>query len=231
MATSDKRYVVQTADSVIERCLLMATDPGDVVFDPTCGGGTTALVAERWGRRWITCDTSPVAVAIARQRLTTATFDYWTLADSPEGAAAEAELSGIPASPAPVEGWGLDPARGFVYERVPTVSASSLAYDENPPPTLLVNQPRRTSGIVRVTSPFTVESESPWSHVPFDDVNGSSSEVGRLNARRTRRVRRHRDRVPQAVTDPRGARQRTRRRTSTSARSSHGPEVATSSAT
>ena len=176
MATSDKRYVVQTADSVIERCLLMATDPGDLVLDPTCGGGTTALVAERWGRRWITCDTSPVAVAIARQRLTTATFDYWTLADSVEGASAEAELSGLPAAPAPAEGWGHDPARGFVYARVPTVSASSLAYDENPPPTLLVNQPRRTSGIVRVTSPFTVESGSPWSHVPFDEVNGSNPE-------------------------------------------------------
>ncbi len=177
MSASDKRYVVQTADSVIERCLLMATDPGDVVFDPTCGGGTTAIAAETWGRRWITCDTSPVAVAIARQRLTTATFDYWTLADSAEGAAAEAELSGLPTCPEPGEGWGHDPAGGFVYERAPTVSASSLAYDENPPPTLLVNQPQRTSGVVRVTSPFTVESESPWSHVPFDDAgNGSSPE-------------------------------------------------------
>ena len=176
MSASDKRYVVQTADSVIERCLLMSTDPGDLMLDPTCGGGTTALAAETWGRRWITCDTSPVAVAIARQRLTTATFDYWTLADSPEGVAAEAELSGLPAAPAPEEGWGHDPARGFVYERVTTVSAKSLAYDENPPPTLLVSQPRRTNGIVRVTSPFTVESESPWSHVPFDEANGSARE-------------------------------------------------------
>ena len=174
MSATDKRYVVQTADTVIERCMLMATDPGDLVFDPTCGGGTTALVAEIWGRRWITCDTSPVAVAIARQRLTTATFDYWTLADSAEGAAAEAELSGLPGCQEPPERWGHDPARGFVYERVPTVSAGSLAYDENPPSTLLVNQPKRTSGVVRVTSPFTVESESPWSHVPFDE-NGSGS--------------------------------------------------------
>ena len=178
MSTSDKRYVVQTSDNVIERCLLMATDPGDLVLDPTCGGGTTALAAETWGRRWITCDTSPVAVAIARQRLTTATFDYWTLADSPEGAAVEAELSGLPTAPVPAEGWAHDPARGFVYERVPTISAKSLAYNENPPSTLLVNQPRRTSGIVRVTSPFTVESESPWSHVPFDNAgNGSSREA------------------------------------------------------
>ena len=176
MSTSDKRYVVQTADRVIERCLLMATDPGDLVLDPTCGGATMALVAETWGRRWITCDTSPVAVAIARQRLATATFDFWTLADSPQGAGAEAELSSQPAQQAPAEGWGHDPARGFVYERVPTVSAGSLAYDENPPPVLLVNQPRRTGGIVRVTSPFTVESESPWSHVPFDEGNNGSAD-------------------------------------------------------
>ena len=105
------------------------------------------------GRRWITCDTSPVAVAIARQRLTTASFDYWTLADSAEGAAAEAELSGLPTCPEPGERWGHDPAGGFVYERAPTVSASSLAYDENPSPTLLVNQPRRTSVVILGSCP------------------------------------------------------------------------------
>ena len=175
MSASDKRYVVQTADSVIERCILMSTDPGDLVFDPTCGGGTTALAAEIWGRRWITCDTSPIAMAIVRQRLATATFQYWTLADSAEGAAAEAELSGLPVALQPAEGWGHDPANGFVYERVPTVSPSSLAYDENPPPILLVNQPSQQSGIVRVASPFTVESESPWSHIPFDEAGSESS--------------------------------------------------------
>ena len=90
----DKRYVVQTADSVIERCILMSTGPGDLVFDPTCGGATTALVAERWGRRWITCDTSPIAVSIARQRISTATFDYWALADSEDGAHQESEIVG-----------------------------------------------------------------------------------------------------------------------------------------
>ena len=79
MSTSDKRYVVQTADSVIERCLLMATDPADLVLDPTCGAGTTAMAAEKWGRRWITCDTSTVAVAVARQRLTTATHPFWKI--------------------------------------------------------------------------------------------------------------------------------------------------------
>lgn len=165
MAASDKRYVVQTADNVIERCMLMATDPGDLVFDPTCGGGTTAIAAERWGRRWITCDTSPVAVSIARQRLSTATFPYWTLADSADGARQEARLSNGSATPPPEGGWGNDPAQGFVYERVPQVSAKVLAYDEDPEPIMLVDNPRRRRGVVRVASPMTVESEQPWATI------------------------------------------------------------------
>ncbi|MCY4175734.1 MAG: site-specific DNA-methyltransferase [Acidimicrobiaceae bacterium] len=165
MSASDKRYVVQTADSVIERCILMATDPGDLLFDPTCGSATTAAVAEKWGRRWITCDTSPVAVSIARQRLATAVFPYWTLADSADGARQEAELSGqTPADP-PEGGWGEDPAAGFVYERVPKVSASVLAYDLDPDPIMLVDQPRRKRAVTRVASPLTVESEQPWATV------------------------------------------------------------------
>ena len=165
MKPSDKRYVVQTADSVIERCVLMATDPGDLVFDPTCGGATTAVAAEKWGRRWITCDTSPVAVSIARQRLSTATFPYWTLADSDDGLRQEAELSGKPAALPPEGGWGNDPARGFVYERVPQVSASTLAYDLDPDPIMLVDQPRKKRAVTRVSSPLTVESEQPWATV------------------------------------------------------------------
>ena len=165
MSTKDKRYVVQTADSVTERCVLMASDPGDLVFDPTCGGGTTAVAAEKWGRRWITCDTSPVAVSIARQRLATATFPYWTLADSADGARQEAELSGKPEARPPEDGWGNDPAEGFVYERVPQVSAKVLAYDEDPDPILLVDQPRKKRAVTRVTSPMTVESEQPWATV------------------------------------------------------------------
>jgi adenine-specific DNA-methyltransferase len=74
--TEEKIFVVQTATKVLERCLLMTTDPGDLVFDPTCGSGTTAFVAEQWGRRWITCDTSRVALTLAKQRLMTAVFDY-----------------------------------------------------------------------------------------------------------------------------------------------------------
>ncbi len=170
MSASDKRYVVQTADNVIERCILMATDPGDLVFDPTCGGATTAVAAEKWGRRWMTCDTSPVAVSIARQRLATATFPYWTLADSADGARQEAALSENPIAPSPEGGWGNDPARGLVYERVPDVSAKTLAYDLNPDPILLVDQPRKKRGVTRVSSPMTVESEQPWATVlPLED--------------------------------------------------------------
>lgn len=175
MYASDKRYVVQTADSVIERCVLLATDPGDLVFDPTCGGATTAAAAEKWGRRWITCDTSPVAVSIARQRLSTATFAYWTLADSAEGARQEAELSGKPEALPPEGGWGNDPARGFVYERVPQVSASVLAYDLDPDPIMLVDQPRKKRAVTRVTSPMTVESEQPWATVI--PLEGSDDEM------------------------------------------------------
>ena len=165
MQPSDKRYVVQTADSVIERCLLMVTDPGDLVLDPTCGGATSALAAEKWGRRWITCDTSPVAVSIARQRLSTATFPYWTLADSADGARLEAGISGRPETPAPEGGWGNDPARGFVYERVPQVSASTLAYNRDPDPIMLVDRPHKKRAVTRVSSPMTVESEQPWATV------------------------------------------------------------------
>ena len=174
-STSDKRYVVQTANSVIERCVLMSTDPGDLVFDPTCGGGTTALVAETWGRRWITCDTSPIATAIARQRLATATHKYWLLNDSAEGAKKEAEVSGEPVNVPPEGGWGNDPSRGFVCKRVPYVSAATLAYDKKPPPTMLVDRPYAKPVVVRVSSPFTVESSSPHSYVPLEGPDPASS--------------------------------------------------------
>ena len=185
MSTSDKRYVVQTANSVIERCLLMATDPGDLVLDPTCGGGTTAFSAERWGRRWITIDTSPVATAIARQRIATATFPYYTLKDSSAGAAAEAELSGRDGIDAPGDGYGNDPAEGFVYERVPSVSAATLAYDQDPLATMLVDQPHVTPGVVRAASPFTVESETPWSYLPFEDYEDTTDPAAAEPAQAT----------------------------------------------
>ncbi|MBC7316961.1 MAG: site-specific DNA-methyltransferase, partial [Chloroflexi bacterium] len=100
----EKVFVVQTAKKVIQRCLLMTTDPGDLVFDPTCGSGTTAYVAEQWGRRWITCDTSRVAITLARQRLMTAVFDYYELAHPEEGVGS-----------------------GFNYKTVPHVTLKSIA--------------------------------------------------------------------------------------------------------
>ena len=177
MHATDKRYVVQTADQVIERCILMSTDPGDLVFDPTCGGATTALVAERWGRRWVTCDTSPIAVSIARQRIATATFDYWTLADSEDGARQEAEITDQDEAMPPEGGWGEDPAKGFVCERVPRVSAKVLAYKLDVPPIMLVDRPRKKRGVIRVASPLTVESEQPWATVVPLEGTGEDSVV------------------------------------------------------
>ena len=121
-------YVVQTSTKVIERCLLMTTDPGDLVLDPTCGSGTTAHVAEQWGRRWITCDTSRVALALARTRLMAAKYPYYLLADSAEGITKAAELTGIP--PGLVTQPKNDIKRGFVYKRVPHVTLKSIANND-----------------------------------------------------------------------------------------------------
>lgn len=120
----DKLYVVQTATKVIERCILMATDPGDLVLDPTCGSGTTAFVAEQWGRRWITIDTSRVALALARTRLMAARYPWYLLADSREGRAKEADLQQRTLPDTPVQN---DIRQGFVYERVPHIMLSSIA--------------------------------------------------------------------------------------------------------
>ena len=119
-----RRYVVETSPKVISRCILMATDPGDLVLDPTCGSGTTAYVAEQWGRRWITIDTSRVALALARARIMGARYPYYLMADSPEGQAKEAELNGRGPSTAPT----FNNIRlGFVYERVPHITLKSIA--------------------------------------------------------------------------------------------------------
>ncbi len=119
-----KVYVVQTRTKIIERCVLMTTDPGDLVLDPTCGSGTTAYVAEQWGRRWITIDTSRVALALARARIMGARYPYYTLADSREGQLKEAELSRAEPTTAPTHG---DIRQGFVYERVPHITLKSIA--------------------------------------------------------------------------------------------------------
>ncbi len=122
--TEEKVYVVQTNTKVVERCLLMATDPGDLVLDPTCGSGTTAFVGEQWGRRWITIDTSRVALALARARVMGARYPYYLLADSREGQIKEAEVTVSVPSSQSVRG---DIRHGFVYERVPHITLKSIA--------------------------------------------------------------------------------------------------------
>lgn len=179
--TDDKLYVVQTNTKTIERCLLLATDPGDLVLDPTCGGGTTAFVAEQWGRRWITIDTSRVALTLARQRLMGARFPYYLLADSEKGRAKEQEISQTLISPAPVTN---DIRDGFVYERVQHITLKSIA--NNPDIVegmsrqeidaaikrhadyeLLYDRPYEDKGVVRVAGRFTVESLSPHRSLAF----------------------------------------------------------------
>ena len=121
---TDKVYVVQTSPTVIERLILMTTDPGDLVLDPTCGSGTTAYVAEHWGRRWITIDTSRVALALARARIMGARYPYYLLADSRDGQVREAEIGRTVPSNAPTLG---NVRHGFVYERVPHITLKSIA--------------------------------------------------------------------------------------------------------
>jgi adenine-specific DNA-methyltransferase len=122
--TDEKIYVVQSGTKLVQRCLLMATDPGDLVLDPTCGSGTTAYVAEQWGRRWITIDTSRVALALARARIMGARYPFYLLADSREGQQKEAELTRTAPSSKPTQG---NLRQGFVYERVPHITLKSIA--------------------------------------------------------------------------------------------------------
>jgi adenine-specific DNA-methyltransferase len=176
-----KVYVVQTATSTIERCMLMTTDPGDLVLDPTCGSGTTAYVAEQWGRRWITIDTSRVALTLARQRIMGAKYPHYLLADSPEGRKQEEKLTGVAM---PQTSTGNDIRKGFVYKRVPHVTLKSIANNpdvadgmsreeidaaiaRHAETELLYDQPYEDKSVVRVAGPFTVESLSP--HRAFDD--------------------------------------------------------------
>lgn len=143
----EKLYVVQTTREVVQRCTLMTTDPGDLVFDPTCGSGTTAYVAEQWGRRWITCDTSRVPLALARQRLLTATFPWYELKEPARG-----------------------PAGGFEYKRrknkkgeevgglIPRITLKSIANGEDPETVTLVDRPEVNPKVTRVCGRFTVEA-------------------------------------------------------------------------
>ena len=156
-----KVYAVQTSTSIIKRCMMMTTDPGDLVLDPTCGSGTTAYAAEQWGRRWITMDTSRVPLSLARQRVLTATFPWYELKDAARG-----------------------PSGGFVYEQkqnkkgqeiggiVPHVTLRSIANNEPAPEEVFVDRPESESGITRVAGPFCVEATIP---TPIDiDGDGES---------------------------------------------------------
>ena len=133
---SDIKYVVQTSNKVLQRCLLMTTDPGDLVIDPTCGSGTTAFVAEQFGRRWITIDTSRIALNIAKQRLTTAVFPYYKLYDETSD----------------------DIRQGFIYKNVQRVTLGSIANKEAPYTVTLFDQPTEDTKKLRVSGPFTVET-------------------------------------------------------------------------
>ncbi|MFH1777998.1 MAG: site-specific DNA-methyltransferase, partial [Candidatus Omnitrophota bacterium] len=167
----DMTYVVQTSTKVIERCILMTTDPGDLVFDPTCGSGTTAYVAEQWGRRWITCDTSRVAVTLAKQRLMTSLFDYYELAHPSEGVGS-----------------------GFVYKTVSHVTLKSIAHNEPPTQETLYDQPKVDTSKARITGPFTMEAvPSPTSRSLDELEETSASDVSIARSGETLRQSEWRD--------------------------------------
>lgn len=150
----EKSFIVQTSPKVIARCLLMTSDPGDLVLDPTCGSGTTAYVAEQLGRRWITCDTSRVAVTLAKQRLMTAVFDYYELAHPNEGVGS-----------------------GFKYKTVPHIMLKSIANNEPSVQETLYDQPIIDKSKKRVTGPFTIEAVPSQRVISFEDVEKTILEA------------------------------------------------------
>ena len=186
VASHDKQYIVETPGKVLERCLLMTTDPGDLVLDLTCGSGAMPFQAETWGRRWIAIDVAQVSIAIARERLITNTYPYHMLKDSPEGAKLDHEMEQElvppeerkPFEEKPTEEYEQDPQRGFVTERQLRVSAGTLAYghgNEEP-----IRHPDRTvkiSNRTRVASPFTVESDSPYRSITPGEQNGHHQDA------------------------------------------------------
>ena len=181
----DKQYIVETPATVLERSILMTTDPGDLVLDLTCGSGAMPFQAETWGRRWIAIDVAQVSIAIARERLITNTYPYHMLKDSPEGAKLDHEMEQgllppeerIPFVEQPPDYYKHDPQRGFVTERQLRVSAATLAYghgDEEP-----IRHPDRTVKVnsrTRVASSFTVESDSPYRSMTPGEENGHQQD-------------------------------------------------------
>lgn len=155
---TDPIYVVQTNPEIVKRCMLMTTDPGNLVLDITCGSGTTAFVAEKFGRRWITCDTSRVAISLAKQRLMTASFDYYKLAHPEQGVGS-----------------------GFVYKTVPHITLKSIAQNEPPATETLYDQPEIDKTKIRVTGPFTIEALPSPTVKPLEDV-GYQENAGKKQA-------------------------------------------------
>lgn len=151
----EKRYVVQSGTKAVQRCILMTTDPGDLVLDPTCGSGTTAFVAEQWGRRWITIDTSRIALNIAKTRLSTALFPYYELFDKGNG----------------------NIRQGFVYKTVPHITLKSLANDFEPETETLYDQPVEDKKRIRVSGPFTVETLQSYNVASPESVDGRPDEA------------------------------------------------------
>src|SRR5262249_45690517 len=137
---------------VVDRCVLMTTDPGDLVFDPTCGSGTTAFVAEQRGRRWITCDTSRVALTLAKQRLMASVFDYYVLAYPDEGVSS-----------------------GFLYKTVPHITLKSIANATRAEPETLYEYPLHENKKIRVTGPFTVEAVPAPTVSSLDSIDADMS--------------------------------------------------------
>ena len=150
-----KVYVVQTSTKTIQRCILMTTDPGDLVLDPTCGSGTTAYVAEQWGRRWITIDTSRIALNIAKSRLTTALYPYYELFNKDS----------------------QDIRQGFVYKKIPHITAKAQANNEQFDEEVLYDQPEENKRKIRVSGPFTVETLQSFNVTNPDEVDNSTDEA------------------------------------------------------
>ena len=169
---SDMKYVVQTNEKLVKRCILMTTDPGDIVLDPTCGSGTSAFVAEQWGRRWITIDTSRIALNIAKTRLMTATFPYYHLHSDVNVEKSHTDQGKIKKkiSPKPENEQEGDIRQGFVYEEVPHITLKSLANDEPPATETLYDQPFEDKKKLRVAGPFTVETLQNYEPVSPDDM-------------------------------------------------------------
>ncbi len=183
--TEEQRYVVQTSVRAIQRCILMSTDPGDLVLDPTCGSGTTAYVAEQWGRRWLTIDTSRIALNIAKSRMLTAIFPYYVLYDEksvgangvrPGVPGKDAGIGGKGASLAPLQNQNIDIRNGFVYKTVPHITLKSLANDEPADTETLFDQPEEDKKRLRVAGPFTVETLQSFEPVSPESLNVQDAE-------------------------------------------------------